>query len=236
MPFHQDEIVKNIREYIQKSSLSSADKAVLEFELTRKNEDIFSDKSSLFEYESLLSAINQEHVSTSCYSGFRLLEDTALSMISEKELSLRLKSNNSWYERIDRCIRFGNIEEEFEKCLDSGLIQDLVKRQKEPDTWDKGLTYNRIEKSIEKKKEAKNTPFEEVVHEIYAESPSTYSFVENDSYFIRSDGITASKQRKKNVVIFNADKKEGIELKLTFNRPVKSDKILCCLLYTSRCV
>lgn len=227
MPFHQDEIVKNIREYIQKSSLSSADKAVLEFELTRKNEDIFSDKSSLFEYESLLSAINQEHVSTSCYSGFRLLEDTALSMISEKELSLRLKSNNGWYERIDRCIRFGNIEEEFEKCLDSGLIQDLVKRQKEPDTWDKGLTYNRIEKSIEKKKEAKNTPFEEVVHEIYAESPSTYSFVENDSYFIRSDGITASKQRKKNVVIFNADKKEGIELKLTFNRPVKSDKILC---------
>jgi len=128
MPFYKDEIIKNIEEYITSSPLSAGDKAVLRFELSRRNDDIFSDKSSLFEYEGLLSIVSSEKVTPDNFGGFRLLYDDGLVLTSEKDLPARLMENNGWFERIDRSIRFGNVEDDFEKYFDTDLIKDLVSR------------------------------------------------------------------------------------------------------------
>ena len=55
MPFHATSIIAKIQQDIKSAQLSPADQKLLELELERKQEDRFSDKSSLFEYSNLLT-------------------------------------------------------------------------------------------------------------------------------------------------------------------------------------
>lgn len=49
--------------------------------------------------------------------------------------------------------------------------------------------------------------------------------LEGLEYWERADGETKSKQRKRNIIVFNPDQKENITLEFTFNDFIKNQYI-----------
>ena len=223
-PFNKDVISNEITEYIENSRLSRGEKEVLKFELERRKNDIFSDKSSLFEYKGLLGITNSDTIKTENFSSFRLLYDDHLVDMdneSEKSIRERIADNHKWYERIDKAVRFGSVADDFSNELDQKFIKELESHQNETNGWDVGIIYQELKKSEKKKEEIKNEPLTVEDIKVYSSSHGEYEFIENDEYFIRNDGDTAAKQRKKNILIFNKNKVEDIKLEFLFSRKVK---------------
>ena len=59
MPFHVNYIQSNIREKILSNNLSEVDKVIVEKDLERKNNSLFLDNNSIFEYREILEIINK---------------------------------------------------------------------------------------------------------------------------------------------------------------------------------
>ena len=227
-PFNKDVISNEIKKYIENSRLSLGEKEVLKFELERRKNDIFSDKSSLFEYKGLLGITNSDTIKAENFSSFRLLYDDHLEVMdneSEKNIRERISDNHKWYERIDKAVRFGSVADEFSNELDQKFIKELESHQNEINGWDAGINYQELKKSEKKKEEIKNEPLTVEDIKVYSSNHEEYVFNENYEYFIRNDGDTATKQRKKNILIFNKEKVEDIKLDFLFNRKAQDIKI-----------
>ena len=54
------------------TELANLEKRVLQFELNRRDTDVFSDKSSIYEYRDLLSIMSSGKIDQSNYQSFRL--------------------------------------------------------------------------------------------------------------------------------------------------------------------
>lgn len=73
MPFYADSLMNEIRENVEKNTqLSFLEKRILNFELKRRDNDVFSDKTSLYEYKDLLSIMSGGSIKKENYSAFRL--------------------------------------------------------------------------------------------------------------------------------------------------------------------
>lgn len=134
MPFHVASIISKIKEDIRSAELSAADRILLELELERKQGDRFSDKSSLFEYSNLLTVLGRGYVEKSDFSSFSLLYDDNLAAIPEEKIKSRLQDNHNIFERIDREVKHGNIEDALDKEYDKSFIDHLIvsKKKGEP--------------------------------------------------------------------------------------------------------
>ena len=122
MPFYADNLMLEIKEMIEASTqLTTVEKSVLQFELDRKDVDVFSDKNSLFEYRDLLSIMSSGKINKENFPGFRLftIDGKADYQTNNKnEVNKFLKQNNELYERIDRSIRIGNLEADLSDDFD----------------------------------------------------------------------------------------------------------------------
>lgn len=73
MPFYADQLIAEIREMIDKSTqLTNTEKRILQFELKRRDADVFSDKASIYEYKDLLAIMSSGQIKVDNYPGFRL--------------------------------------------------------------------------------------------------------------------------------------------------------------------
>ena len=73
MPFYGEELMKEIREMVSDSTqLTTVEKQILEFELKRRDTDVFSDKASLYEYSDLLAIMSSGRIQRESFNGFRL--------------------------------------------------------------------------------------------------------------------------------------------------------------------
>lgn len=220
MPFHAASIIAKVKEEIKNAQLSPADRILLEYELERKQGDRFSDKSSLYEYSDLLTVLGRGYVQKKDYAAFSLLHDPDSShWEDEKKLRERLKENHQLFEHIDRVFRHGNIVDTLEKEYESSFITHLTSCKKKGINWYEDYTFENVKKSHEKNKKKQDNPLyiDEGNIEIYCQSPLEYSFVMDETAFIRSDGESKSKQRKKNILIYNPDQKEEITIALRSN-------------------
>ena len=73
MPFYSEQLMVEIKEKVESSTeLANLEKRVLQFELNRRDTDVFSDKSSIYEYRDLLSIMSSGKIDQSNYQSFRL--------------------------------------------------------------------------------------------------------------------------------------------------------------------
>ena len=224
MPFHVDTIVEKIKETIAEAQLTTVDQTLLENELHLKQTDRYSDKSSLFEYRDLLTILGRGHVIEEDYPKLSLLPDPDMATWNDKnKINDRINDNRGIFERIDRVFKHGNINESLEKEFDKALIDELVQKKKRGTVWYENLTYLIVKASKDKLKRKVDNPLiiENTDIEIYAGSPLEYSFVENENYYIREDGTTKAKQRRKNIIIYNIEAKESITVEIATNIYVK---------------
>ena len=228
MPFHVASIVAKIKDDIQNAQLSIADRTLLEYELGRKQSDRFSDKSSLFEYSDLLTVLERGYIQIDDYSQFMLLPDpNAAHLVDPKKIKDRIEENHKLFNQIDRVVKHGNISDDLEKDFDASFINHLVSCKKKNIPWYKDCTYDQIKTSQAKLKKKLDNPLciDNLGFEVYSGSPLEYSYNLDEKFFIRDDGETKAKRRKKNVLIYNPDKKDTVTIEIATNISIRQSGI-----------
>lgn len=194
MPFHIDSIQKDIKKKLLESDFSEVDKAIIELDLERKKNDLFGENNSIFEYRDLLEIINGTCIEKDQYKNFGLFPDSGLKNLSGKELKKRLESNAAYFSKVDGIHNYGNPEVQLERDFDEKGV-DKLKGQ----DW-KVVDFKEVKKSIESKKEIK--PLE---------------YLSSSQGWDKEEGTSKVKSRIRNIILFNEDNKESIELELVFD-------------------
>lgn len=231
MPFYSDSLVNEIRDMIFNSAqLTESEKAVLQFELKRRDDDVFSDRESLFEYKELLSIMSSGKVGKNDFAGFRLFSFDGKSdyqNYGKNQLEKELRQNHDIFERIERSIRFGNLETDLSEDFDIPFIGKIEKcKNIDASHWSLMFTYKDIQSAMEKKQAKKDNPLK-----IEREDIAVYSQIPLNSYsideklFIRNEGTMTAKRRIRNLLIFNPDKNDSITVELGCNIKVPSSAI-----------
>lgn len=231
MPFHATSIIGKIKEDIKNAQLSVRDKTLLEMELSRKQMDRFSDKSSLYEYADLLTVLGRGYVKERDYPSFCLLPDpNAAHLVDSKKIRERFQENYKLFELINRVVKHGNIADDLEKEFDKSFIDYLqaCKRKNIPWYEDEKCTYDMVKSSQDKLKKKLDNPLEIVDSnfEVYSGSPLEYRYESDELFFMRDDGNSKIKRRRKNILIYNPDKKENISISVYANINVKQEWIV----------
>lgn len=229
MPFHAASIIAKIKEDIKSAELSPADRILLEVELQRKQGDRFSDKSSLFEYSNLLTVLGRGYVQPTDFTTFGMLPDDIMSLLPEDKIQGRLKENHEAFDRIDRIVKYGNVEDELEKEYDRDFIEHLKSSKKKGLSWHEGYTYAMVKASCDKLKKKQDNPLQidDGSISVYSESPREYNFAMDQLFFIRNDGDTKAKQHQKNILIYNPDQKVAVTIALNSNLTLRSTMVEC---------
>lgn len=223
MPFHAASIVNKVKVEIENAELSTADRILLKLELERKQGDRFSDKSSLFEYSDLLTVLGRGYVIDSDFAAFSLLIDDELPSIPDDKIRNRILENHQYFDQIDRVFRHGNISEALEKEYDESFIKHLLDAKKAGTPWYENYTYAMVKSSRDKVKRKLDNPLcinnEDI--DAFSESAIEYSFPADTLMFIRNDGETRAKQRKKNILIFNPEQRTSVTVMVHTNIAIR---------------
>lgn len=211
-PFHRESIVSDMQYNIENSLLSDVDKAILEFEINRHDADIYSDTTTIFEYENVLAILNNKNIGKEDFATFRLFYDDKLANFNGKKLKERIEENNKRFELIDKTVKYGDVEKDLDKYYDNSLINELS--ESDSSTWFNDITYEDIINSSNKKENSKDNIllFEDCI--IFSETLLDYTFNQDSEFFISQDGATTSKKRNNNILIFNKDKRRNITIQL----------------------
>ena len=231
MPFYADQLMNEIQDKINESTqLTNTEKRVLQFELKRRDADVFSDKASIYEYRDLLSIMSSGQIDHKNYQGFRLLSiDGKIDYQNEsnKNIDKEIKENNQLFEKIDRGLRFGNLEYEMSMILDDSIVADIQKEyKKDPENWSLSFSYARLLAAKEKKKAKIENPLkiENDDIQIYGDLPLNVLST-NENVIIRSEGSQTAKKRTKNILIFNSEKYSTIHIQLNCNTRIANTGI-----------
>ncbi len=228
MPFHADTLIKTIEHDIKEaSSLSSSDVKLLSHELNRVKRDRFADRKSLYEYKSFLSSLRRGRVECEDWLEFRLLPDN-FAAVPEHKRSERINSNHDDFELIDRAFRYGNIRDALGDDYDDSLIGELEAKKRNGRAWYDALDYEKLLQSKAKKERKQNNPLNIHNEDIsaYYDMAIAYSFDADDKMFIRNAGESKAKQRDKSILIYNPDRKDRVDFRITTNIALKKEGII----------
>lgn len=228
MPFHADSIKKRLEETIKSAQLSMSDTVLLEEELKLKQNDRYSDRSSLYEYQDILNVLGKGMVEEEDYVKFSLLSDPeGKVLVNREKIVERLKENRKRFERIDRVFKYGYIQEDLEKEYDKDLLQELQNRKKRGLPWHEGLTLDITKSSSDKLKRRLDHPLEIKEEElmIYSGSRLECSFLVGETAFIKSDGESKAKQRQKNILIYDSENHSEVTIVIPTNIYVNQKNI-----------
>ena len=232
MPFYGEELMKEIRGMIDESTqLTSVEKRLLEFELQRRDTDVFSDKASLYEYRDLLAIMSVGKIKRESFSGFRLFYiDGKTEYLNEGQSAVdkKIKENYMLFERIDRCFRFGNVSFDLTKDFDDSFITRIEREQrKDPENWSHLFSYSDMRAQMEKHKSRIDNPLKIETEDIFVYGSLPIEVLAYGvDWIARNEGSQTAKKRQKNIVIFNSGKKTQLHIRFNCNARVHNSDIL----------
>lgn len=200
MPFNANSIQKDIKTKLANSNFSEIDKAIIDLELEKKKDEFFGDNVSIFEYEYLLATLNNTCIEKDDYKNFGLFYDSKLKDLEGIQLKKRLKENSSNFSKIDEIHKYGNPETQLEKLLDDKGVDKLKGEE-----W-KAVDYKDVSKSISIKKETKVLEYREC-----------------SEGWDKEEGKSKAKSRTRNVIVFNEDNKEDLDVEFYFDDTVRKE-------------
>lgn len=231
MPFHADELMREIREMVDGSTqLTDAEKRILRFELNRRDRDVFSDKASIYEYSDLLAIMSSGKIDDRSFAGFRLFPidgKTEYQNYGSSQIDKLIKENNALFEKIDRGIRFGDLEVILSKDFEESFIVRIEKTQKEhQDDWSRFFTYAELLDAMQKKQAKMENPLkiENENISVYGDIPLNDIALDKE-FIIRNEGSQTAKKRTKNLFIFNPNHYNKIYLQVACNTKIPNNGI-----------
>ncbi|HDR7537283.1 DNA phosphorothioation-dependent restriction protein DptH [Bacillus toyonensis] len=207
MPLSLNSLRNDIAKRIQISHLSDVNKSIVQFVLSKIEIDTVDIGSSIFEYEPIIEALYGE-MNSSLFSKFGLFCDSELSEVDEKERKGRLKENYEKFSLIESIHKYSDPEQELEKYFDAEGAESLSK-----DTW-ADLDYINIRRSEERKNEIKQLEYE-----------GSQLETKGLERWEKGDGTTKSKERKRNIIIFNTSQESEIQLAFRFDRHLRKENL-----------
>lgn len=233
MPFCADQIINDIREMIDGSKrLTEVEKCILQFEIENKEKDVFSDRNSLYEYKEFLSIMNTGKINRDVFPGFRLFfidGKKDFSRMNPREIKKELENNNKLFEKIDRSIKFENIETDLEKDFEDKFINQIIEeKNRDADLWSRNFTYEDILNALNNKQDKKDNPLQ-INHSdisVYRGGLPIEQYTSNSEFFIRNEGSQKNKNRKQSILIFNIKKFPQIAIQISCNIRLKNEGIL----------
>ena len=232
MPFYAEQLMTEIRDMVDKSTqLTNTEKRILQFELKRRDADVFSDKASIYEYRDLLSIMSSGKIDASNFPGFRLFTVDGKSEYQNygsSQIDREIKSNNDLFEKIDRGIRFGNLEVELGRVFDENFILKIEKDCKDdPENWSTLYTYAKLLAAMEHKQAKMENPLkienDDIV--VYGDMPLN-TISANESVVFRNEGSQTARRRNKNILVFNAEHYSSIHIQVACNAKIANSDIL----------
>ena len=202
MPFNLNSIQKDIQTKMIDKNFSEVDKAIINMDLERKRKELIGDSISIFEYKDLLAIINSSCIQKEEYKNFGIFFDSELKEFKGKKLKNRLEENALNFNRINEIHSYGNPEIQLEKYYDDKGVEDLKK-----DDW-KEIEYSKVKKYVDGKV---NTP--------------PIEYVSSSVDWDREEGNTKAKSRIRNMIIFNEEQKDIIQLEFTFDGYIEKEYI-----------
>lgn len=233
MPFYPDNLIADIKNLIDTSTmLSKVEKRILQFELYRNEKDVFSDKSSLYEYRELLAIMESGKIEDDMFPGFRLFSIDGkkdFTTYGDNQIDKEIRKDNDFFERIDRSIRFGNLDNDLSADFDDGFIRRLTaEKNKNLDQWSRLITYQQVLRAYAKKQEQKNKPLQIEKEDIFAyRDIELNQYKDDDELFIRNEGSQKARKRTKSILIFNPDNYETVHVKIVCNIKLPNQGIKC---------
>jgi len=231
MPFYADKLIIEIKAGIKSSTqLSEVEKQILYFELDRFEIDAFTDKNSLFEYKEFLAIMSSGIIKKEKFPGFRMFSvdgEKDFQNYNVNQIKRALKDNHEMFERIERCIRSGNLETELTSQFCDSFIKKIEKnKNKDLDNWSDIFTYKEVLDAKEKKENRKENPLkiEDENISVYGER-ALNPFIPDENFFMRNEGSQTAKKRKKNILIFNSEKNSTVSIRVECNIRVKQNLI-----------
>ena len=231
MPFYTDNLMTEIRKMADESTqLSPLEKRVLDFELKRRDSDVFSDKTSLYEYKDLLSIMSSGNIKKENYPEFRLFPvDGKKDYQNEgkKQIDKKIKENHELFEKIDRSICFGNVEADLAEDFEDSFLMKIEKSRKDdPEHWSALFTYAEMIAAMEKKQSKKDNPLniEQKDISVYGDMPLNVLPID-EKVFVRNEGTMKTKKRIRSMMIFNADKYRKIHVRIECNARIMNNDI-----------
>ena len=232
MPFHANMLMDDIRSMASSSTqLSNVEKQVLVYELNRRDADVFSDKASLYEYSDLLAIMSSGTINSAYYPGFRLFPidgKNDYQTFGESQIDKEIRNNNSLFEKIDRGIRFGDLEKVLAKDFEESFILKIEKEYKDhQEEWSKFITYAELLAAMEKKQAKTSNPLNIDNNDIsaYGDLPINALTTEDRNLVIRNEGSQTAKRRTKSIFIFNPDHYSNIHLRVDCNTRIPNSGI-----------
>lgn len=232
MPFYADQLIQEIRNMVNESTqLTNTEKRLLQFELKRRDADVFSDKASIYEYRDLLSIMSSGRIDANNFPGFRLFQvDGKIEYQNDgnAQIDKKIKENNELFEKIDRGIRFGNLEVELSKIFENKVITQIEKAHKEEgENWSRSFTYTELLAALERKKAKMENPLrienEDIT--VYGDIPLNGMNMDGE-FLIRNEGSQTTKKRTKNLLIFNPEKYSNIHIQIVCNARIINSGIM----------
>ena len=202
MPFHIDSIQRDIKSKLEGSSFTEVDKEIINIDLERKKNVLFKDNNSIFEYREVLDILNKGCINREQYKDFGLFYDSKLSEFEGKELKNRIKDNALYFNRVDEIHNYGTPETQLEKYFEEKGIDRL-----KGSDW-KDVEYKDVKKSVDEKKLIK--PLE---------------YLSSSQDWDKEEGRSKAKSRIRNIIVFNENGSETIDLEFSFDDYLKKEYI-----------
>ncbi|WP_322907399.1 DNA phosphorothioation-dependent restriction protein DptH [Paenibacillus campi] len=213
MPFHIDEIESNLHQSMENSVLSKEQKQILEFSMSsNKAQQGLHEQVTLFDYEKILTVLNNQNLAPSDYKDLGLFYDSELfnTAMTNKQITERLKHNQSLFNDVEMAHQYGPVDISLERHFDDTGAKLLAASD-----W-QDTDFSTVRRSNEKKLEGKGLEYVE---------PTKKATLEGLLYWERPDGETKSKQRKRNLIVFNPERQNKITIELPFNDFIKNEFI-----------
>lgn len=232
MPFHAEQLMQEIHKMVNDSTqLTDTEKRILQFELKRRDSDVFSDKASIYEYKDLLAIMSSGKIDNNNFAGFRLFAvdgKTDYLTYGNSQIDKEIKNNNDLFEKIDRGIRFGNLEVELSKVFEENTILKIEKAHKEEgEYWSRLFTYAELLAAKERKKSKMDNPLKIENEDITVYGDLPLNVISQDQeLIIRNEGSQTAKKRTKNLIIFNPEKYCKIHIQMTCNDKISNSGIM----------
>lgn len=149
--------------------------------------------------------------------------------MNPREIKKELENNNKLFEKIDRSIKFENIETDLEKDFEDKFINQIIEeKNRDADLWSRNFTYEDILNALNNKQDKKDNPLQ-INHSdisVYRGGLPIEQYTSNSEFFIRNEGSQKNKNRKQSILIFNIKKFPQIAIQISCNIRLKNEGIL----------
>ena len=207
MPLNFRSIAGNLINELKSSKLSKVEKEIIKFDLNQKSDDF---DSTLWDYEYTLGMINSGEITSDDLKYLRLFSDSGLdNSFRSSKIKKRLEDNHKDFEDIFIDHQYDNLEDRLSKRFNDVGVNRLKKKD-----WD-DVDYT----NIIQYKSSDDLKFDYV--------PDKNKLTkEGLKYWDKPNKETGAQFRKRNIIIFNNELYDKVNLELNFSKRLNSKSIL----------